>query len=221
MSARAREPFRFFTRQALTVATGVKAADLKELLEGISGAPDAVIYFHTHRFLQTHQFLVPEPPNDFAYWVTEVAQDPALGERLAAVDTVSYASLRALREAFVSILKNAAASRRVPEGKEFHFLGAVRFSLPTPHEASTLEEFAAALRKVTISSLYLHVFEARLRPPRLANDFSLWLESQLGEKSLAEAIARLDPYNSTLEGLRARVLELIDKRLQESVHAAS
>ncbi len=215
-----RGPFRFFSRLSLTLATGMKAANLRELAEGIITSPPSVIYHHTHRFLQQHQYLVPEPPNDFAYWVTHMLGEESLGERLAAVDTVRYNSLEDLRKALLEALRDGltrpAAGRAAPEGKEFHFLSAQRFSVPTPHEARTLAEFAEGLKKVSVSSLYLHIFEARLRPPLGRNDFSLWFEQELGETELARRVEDLDPYTHTLEGLRAKILGFLDERMSRA-----
>lgn len=225
MIPRASEPFRFFTRLSLTLMTGIKAKDLKELLEHLKAVPEPVIYEHTHRFLQQHQHLVPEPPNDFSHWVTHMLQDEKLGERLAAIDTIRFRSLNDLRQAIVSVIENHLRGnnnlRQVPEGKEFHFMSATRFSIPTQYQVYDLAEFLDGLKKVSISSLYLHVFEARLRPPLGINDFSHWFETELGEKVLAKKVAGLDLYTQTLEGLRSRIIGFIEKRFQESSYAAT
>jgi len=222
--ARAKEPFHFYTRLSLTFLTGLKARTVTELAEHLKTAPESVVYQHTHRFLQAHQYLVPEPPNDFAYWVSDMVQDEKLGERLAAIDTVRFSSLEELKSALVKTIEEylggGVAPRTVPEGKEFHFMRAVRFSIPTRSVACDLAEFADCLRKVSISSLYLHVFEARLRPPLGVNDFSKWLDGQLGEGALARKVANLDPYAQTMEGLRSRILKMVEKRLKEGSHAA-
>ena len=70
--ARAAEPFRFYTRLHLTELTGLRAAGLVQLVRLLKSVPGGSIYYHTHRFLQQHQYLSPEPPNDFAYWVREI-----------------------------------------------------------------------------------------------------------------------------------------------------
>ena len=223
MLVRAKEPFRFFSRQTLTVLTGQKAKTLRQFLKQLRVAPEMVIYQHTHRFLQQHQFLVPEPPNDFAYWVTHSLRDEELGERLAAVDTVQFNSLLALRDALVSTISSYLEGTRLrlaaPEGKEFHFMRAIRFSLPTEHYASDLREFLEGLNTVSISSLYLHIFEAKMRPPLGVNDFSHWFENELGETRLAEAVGRLDPYTQTMEGLRRRIAAMVETRIEEIDHA--
>ncbi len=61
-------PFQFYTRLQLSELTGLKASTLPELLTHIRAVPTSCIYYHTHRYLQQHQYLSPEPPNDFAYW---------------------------------------------------------------------------------------------------------------------------------------------------------
>jgi hypothetical protein len=225
VTPRAKEPFRFFTRSCLTLMTGVKAKDLRELVDYLKTAPEAVIYQHTHRFLRQHQYLVPEPPNDFAYWATQMLQDERLGEQLAAIDTVRFHSLNELRQALVSAIEKHLGTDRVlrqaPEGKEFYFMSAVRFSVPTRYQAHDLIEFRDCLGKVGIASLYLHIFEATLRPPLGKNDFSYWLDTALNERALAGKMARLDLYTHTLEGLRAKMIGFIDGRLQELSHATA
>jgi len=218
---RSAEPFRFNTRLNLTELTGLKAATLQGLLDLLRTVPGSCIYHHTHRFLQQHQYLSPEPPNDFAYWVTESLGLAELGERFASVDTVQYATIRALRTAIVETVEThlrgdpRARRRRAASGEEFHFMKSVSFVLPTNYCAYDLREFAEILKKVTIDSIYFHVFEARLRLERGTNDFSLWIGSALGETGLARDIARLDPYTCTMEGLRGAVVRLVESRIAE------
>ena len=189
----------------------------------LKAVPGSVIYHHTHRFLKQHQYLSPEPPNDFAWWAAEAMQDARLAERLAAVDTVNFKTLRELREKIVAIIEDRMAKRKTaadaPEGMEFHFMKSVSFILPTPYQAGDLREFSEALRKVSVHSIYHHVFEARLRLEHGVNDFSRWLEEELGEMVLAVEIAQLDPYTCTLEGLRSRLITLAENRMIESAES--
>src|SRR5262249_56817891 len=109
-STMAASPFRFWTRITLTRLTGRRAADLAELVEHLRTVPASVIFHHTHHFLVQHQHLSPEPPNDLAFWVTNVLQEDQLGERLAAIDTVQFASLEALRDRVLGVLDWALAT---------------------------------------------------------------------------------------------------------------
>ena len=215
----AKEPFRFYTRMHLSALTGLRAAALEELLGLVRDVPGACIYHHTHRFLQQHQYLSPEPPNDFAYWVKEVLGENELGERLASIDTVQFMTIRELRDKIAATIaeylkENPSAGKRFAhEDQQFHFIKSMSFVLPTKYTAANLSEFADILKKVTIDSIYFHVFEARLRLEKGTNDFSLWMETSLGDTDLAKRIARLDPYTQTLEDLRATIIGIVQKRL--------
>ncbi len=212
------EPFCFKTQLSLVELTGRKAADAGELCHYLKQAPESSVYFHTHHFLQQHQFLTPEPPNDFAYWVTTALQEDSLGEKLAAIDTIRYSTLPALRDAIVAVLdlflQKGRPLRKAPEGGEFHFMKAILFSISTEHCAHDLKEFVQCLNQVSIHCLYNHIYAARLRPPLGVNDFSHWLRTALGEEDLARKIERLDPYTRTMEGLRKEIARVVEERLR-------
>lgn len=215
---KAKEPFHFMSRTYLKELTGLKAKNLSELVAILKTAPDAVIDYHTHHFLEEHHYLTPEPSNDFAVWINDALGDEVLGERLASVDTFGFPNLGALRERLVSIIEEYVATgsnlRQTMEGREFHFVKSVSVVMPTAYLAHDLREFVEALRKVSTGSLYFHIFESRLRLGRGLNDFSIWLKDSLDETELGDEIARLDPYTYTLEGLRSTLIRLIEKRIK-------
>jgi hypothetical protein len=107
-----KEPFLFYTRWHLSELLGIKASNLRQLLEHIKDVPGSCIYHHTHRFLQQHQYLSPEPPNDFAYWVREVLGDDELGssKRSRSISKTTPGRTSALpKETNNSILSNLSA----------------------------------------------------------------------------------------------------------------
>ncbi len=207
-------PFAFHTKLEQTLLLGRKARNLRMLTDGIREVPDASIYHHTHRFLLQHHYLSPEPPNDFAYWVTEVLNDKVLGERLSSIDIIQFGSIGALRERLLAVLEDHAAGvERIvdaPRGEEFHFLASRIFVLPTTYVAASLDQFREFLGRVTINSIYYHMFDARLRLGRGDNDFSRWLDDE-GFRDLAAEIRNLDPYTQTLEGLRNRLTAMVSE----------
>jgi hypothetical protein len=221
-SARATIPFEFHSTLNMTLLTGRSARDLAEMVEHLRAAPGAVIYHHTHHFLVQHQFLSPEPPNDFAYWITNVLLEQVLGEELASIDVLRFSSLHDLREALVSTIQNyierTGNLRAAPPGQEFHFMQSVSFVLPTGQRADDLGEFRDNLGKVSLTSIAYHMFDARLRLERGDNDFAKWLQDTMKEPQLAESLRRLDPYTHTAEGLRNRLISLVDRRLKEIDH---
>lgn len=211
--------FTFYTKLDQTLILGLKARNTGELLDGITRVPDSSIYHHTHRFLQQHHYLSPEPPNDFAYWVTEVLVDNPLGEQLSSVDTIQFDRIGSLRERFITILTDhpEQTKRRndCAPGEEFHFLSSRTFAFPTPYTATDAISFAESLQKVTFNSLYFHIFDARLRLEKGENDFSRWFRDR-GRVRLADDIIRLDPYTYTLEGLRKRIIHLVRNDASDS-----
>ena len=216
---KAKQPFKFFTRLHLSELTGLRASNIKQLLSITKKISGSSIYHHTHRFLQQHQYLSPEPPNDFAYWVSEILGEDELGEKLASIDTVQFSAIRSLREKIVEVIDSylkenpSAALRFARKGEEFHFMKSRSFIIPTGHLAYDLNDFLEVLKKITIDSIYFHIFEARLRLKKKTNDFSLWIETSLGDRALAERISRLDPYTRTLEDLRNTLTRLIEERI--------
>lgn len=207
-------PFEFKSRLVLTQLLGLKAATLPELVEGIKTVPLSSIYHHTHRFLQQHHFLSPEPPNDFAYWTTNELNDEVAGEKLASIDVMQFNKLSDLRNRFLELLQNylkqskSALDRRCPEGEEFHFMSSHIFVISANKSAANVKEFIECLKSVSIHSIYFHMFEAKLHLEKGDNDFSVWLRSAGMEKE-ADEISGLDPYTFTLEGLREKIVEIL------------
>jgi hypothetical protein len=146
--------------------------------------------------------------------VADSLGDDVLAERLASVNPFALRDLGTIRNRFVDIIEEHlgqhSASREAMEGKEFYFVESKRFIFPTPYVASNIKEFAAGLRSVGLGALYFHVFESRLRSARGISDFSTWLIDSLGEEALGEAVARLDPYAYSLEGLRSLLIKLVE-----------
>ena len=206
--------FQFNTKFDQTLLLGKKARNVAELCDGVRTVPDASIYFHTHKFLQQHHYLSPEPPNDFAYWTTHVLNEATLGEQLSSVDIIQFHSITALRQRIADLidgyLQSAYRSVDAPEGQEFYFMSTQTFVLATRYEARDLAEFAEALRHISIHSLYFHVFDATLRLAQGENDFSLWFRAQ-GKARLADALIGLDPYTYTLEGLRQALIGMVER----------
>jgi hypothetical protein len=168
--------------------------------------------------LQQHNYLCPEPPNDFAFWTANALGLDDLGEQLASVDTIKFVRINDLRDAFSTIIekylrrKNGMATS-CHEGEEFHFMSCRTFVFATDFRAADAREFLQALRAISINSLYYHIFESRLRLGIVGNDFSQWFESN-GQKNLADEIAKLDPYTITMEGLRKKIIKIVEKHAE-------
>jgi hypothetical protein len=162
--------------------------------------------------------LSPEPPNDFAYWTTNVLLERVLGENVAAIDIINYPTISDLKNGIIRIIENNMGTdggRIAPEGMEFHFMRVKTFIIETGFEARNLPELCTAIKEVHIRSIYFHIAQARLLLGKRENDFSLWLREELHEDELANDISKLDPYTWTLERLRNRLVKMLEERLDE------
>ncbi|MBL7158322.1 MAG: hypothetical protein ISS91_02315 [Candidatus Omnitrophica bacterium] len=218
---KAKNPFHFNTSVALKELTGKKARNLRELVGIIKEVPGSVIYYHTHGFLQRQHSFSPDPPNAFANWVSQTLGEYKLGEELAAIDICEFSTIRELRGKIVQVIENhlfesKESLRYAPPGREFEFIKAHSFVFPTGFTAHNLKEFEMILEKVTIYSIYFHIFEARLRLEKGVNDFSFWMGTSAKAQEVAKKIAALDPYTFNMESLRRKIIDIIRKWCNES-----
>ena len=211
----AKSEFRFYTSLDLVELTGQRASNINELLEILRNIDGSSIFYHTHRYFREHHFIRNEYSSDFAQWAFDSLQEMALGEKLAGIDILEYSNIKSIREAIIKVIEEFIKSdikiRDVPSGREFHFCKLISVIMPTNYVANNLDEFREAFKKISINSLYFHLFEARLRLEQKTNDFSRWIEESLGNQELAREMEKLDPYAHTLDELRDEIIGIIQK----------
>ncbi|HYL12665.1 MAG TPA: DUF5752 family protein [Terriglobales bacterium] len=213
----AKTPFYFNSAEHLLRIEREKAGTLGELLEAIKTCSEASIFQHTFRTLQEHHFIQEGYSNDFAHWAFFACNENGLAERLSGVDIREFISVQALRNRLVEILQEYL--RNNPKVKDrlalepFYFCASSTVVVPTAFVARSLAEFADALEKISVHCIHYHFIEARLRLKLNSNDFSMWLEEQMGLKRTAELINRIDIYTSTLQGVRNRILRIVETAL--------
>ena len=212
-TTKAKNPFQFYTSLTLKEVTGRKARNLRELVEIIKDISGSSIYYHTHIFLQRYQLRSPDEPNAFANWVSKTLGEYKLGEELASIDICDFSTIREIRERIITVIENhlfetKAALRQAPPSKEFEFIKAHSFVAPTEFVAHNLKEFEMMLGKVTIRSIYFHIFESKLRLEKGVNDFSFWIGTSANAPELAKKIASLDPYTFNMETLRRKIIDM-------------
>ena len=74
----------------------------------------------------------------------------------------------------------------------------------------SLPGFLDGLRQVSVHSIHHHFIEARLRLKRMSNDFSQWLEEEIGLRDAAQSIESIDIYTNTLEGVRQKIARIVE-----------
>jgi uncharacterized protein DUF5752 len=214
----ARHPFVFLGCVELRQTLDMHAADERELMHRLEEAPADSVFFHTFGYFLRHRPFTTAYGNDFARWAALEIGDRALAERLAVVDPFAFATVEALREHLVTILQDHLRARggdlRVEFDRAFHFQRSHLVEVELGLAATTLAEFRAGLASADESAIYLHTVEARARG-RPAGDFTEWLRQALELPALAERFERIDPYLTTLERVRGRLLSLVDRALEE------
>jgi len=211
------KPFYFNTSEHLLRIGRQKANTLDELHQALQTCPDDSIFQHTFRTLQEHHFIRQGFSNDFAHWSLFACNEPALAEQLASVDVREFTAIEGLRRRMVEILdeflegKSRAGSQ--PAREPFYFCASDIVVLPTPFRPDTLPGFLDGINQVSVHSIHHHFIEARLRIHRMSNDFSQWLEEEVGLPDVADAIERIDIYANTLEGVRRQIARIVSQTL--------
>lgn len=214
---KAQKPFYFNTSEHLLRIGRQKANTLSELLMAMQSCPDDSIFQHTFRTLQEHHFIRQGFSNDFAHWSLFACNEPALAEQLASVDVREFTAIEGLRSRMVEILdhflqkENRPGSR--PAYEPFYFCASDIVVLPTSFCADTLPAFLDGLNQVSVHSIHHHFIEARLRIRRMSNDFSQWLQEEVGLPEAAAAIDRIDIYANTLEGVRRQIARIVSQAM--------
>ncbi|HKQ63080.1 MAG TPA: DUF5752 family protein [Candidatus Polarisedimenticolaceae bacterium] len=220
MSSRtAARPFRFAGCIEVRQTLDVHALDERELMQRIAEVPAGSIFFHTFGYFLRHRAFTTAYGNDFARWAAVEIGDSALAERLAVVDPFAFSSVEELREHLVTILqdhlRDREVVRRVEFDRGFHFQQSHIVEVPLGVSAETLVEFRAGLATVDESAIYVHTVETRAGQRR-TEAFSEWLRDSLALPELAEQFERADPYLTSLERIRGRLLSLVDTALAEA-----
>lgn len=205
------QPFEFVGCLELREMLGRAAWDERELLVGIEDIPAGSITYHTRSYFLRSRYLAAPYPNDFATWAAIQVRDRVLGERLAVIDPFDFANVEQLRAELMSIIDNHLTALqtvpRVDYGEPFHFMRSALIEVPTGIAARNLREFRDALERVDTSAIFFHFYESSLRP---GADPLAWLETELGLADLAGRLRRLNPYVSSLAGMRAQLLTACD-----------
>jgi hypothetical protein len=210
----AKSPFYFNTAEHLLRIGRDKAHTLGELLDGLRVCPDDSIFQHTFRTLQEHHFIREGYSNDFAHWAFSACNEVGLAERLSSLDVREFTSIHALRERIIRTVEEYLTAN--PRARDraamepFYFCASDTIVIPTALVARNLQEFSEGLQRVSLHSIHYHFIEARLRLKLTSNDFSQWLDNDLGMPRAADRLNRIDIYTATLNDVRRQIVRIVD-----------
>ena len=213
------KPFYFNTSEHLLRIGRQKASTLADLLQALRTCPDDSIFQHTFRTLQEHHFIRQGFSNDFAHWSLSACNEPILAEQLASVDVREFTAIEGLRGRMVQIVnefldKNPRSAGHAGH-EPFYFCASDIVVLPTPFVANSLTGFLDGINQVSVHSIHHHFIEARLRLHCMSNDFSQWLEEEVGLRAAGDAIEHIDIYTNTLEGVRRQIAGIVEQVLKQ------
>jgi hypothetical protein len=207
------EPFVVKDCALLTIATGKRARNLKEMTDYLHTIHQGSIYHHFWDGLLRPRFADPEYNNDFAEWVHYALQDHILAERLSIINPAAFADLESLREALLEVIE-----QRLDEigtlpwadpDMQFHFVRSQIIVFDTRTTIEAPEQLVEAVSKMSVGSLFYHFIDARRRSPEMMDDFRLWLRSYGdGYEDLCAHLTSVDPYFGSLVELRAQLTNL-------------
>ncbi len=210
-------PFEVKDCALLARMSGLQPAfNLRELRERIAVCGENVLFHHFCETTLRGTFDNPDYRNDFAVWSKLYLGDRVLAERLGILDPYAFPSLGGLRAATLEVLDERLSElTMIPwarPGDEFFFREATTVVFSAGIRISRSTEFAAAIRNMTVGSVYYHFLEARRRPPIGKDDFTAWLlENGNGGKHrpYIDALASIDFYFHTLAELRKELVKVL------------
>lgn len=209
-------PGRFVIKDCalIQIATGVRAQNVRELRDRLLTVDAACIDYHFWGGLLRPSFDDPEYANDFAAWARHGLHDHKLAERLSMIDPAEFADIESLRRELVEVLE-----QRIDEGEyltwakpdqQFQFIRSQIVVFDTGRTLVQPAELVAAVPAMSAGSVYYHFVDARRRPPMRTDDFRAWLACFDGEyAALSDALAEVDPYFTTLTGLREELARVV------------
>jgi hypothetical protein len=206
-------PFEFKAAAHLLFIERAQARNLAELLDALLSCSEDSIFQHTFRTLEEHHFIKEGFSNDFAHWASSELGVIGLGERLASLDVREFTSLSSLRSRLIQLVEDFLARNPKARGQTaenpFYFCSSKTVVLPVQTRARDLTEFIDGIKQVSVHSIHYHFIEARLRRKLETNDFSLWLQKELGLSRAASLLNRIDIYTSTLEGVKRKIVQIL------------
>ena len=202
----------------ITIATGIRAQNLRELRDRLEAVHPSSIYYHFWGRLLAPSFEQPEFNNDFAAWARHGLHDYIVAERLSVVDPTEFPDLELLRQELIEIIEERLyESVLVPWAKtdqQFYFKRAKIIVFDTQHRIEKPTMLPQMLPALSLGSIFYHFIDARRRPPEGVDDFSAWLDAY-GEAYavLRNEIGSIDLYFSTMSEIRERLAHLSTKHL--------
>jgi len=208
--------FKIFDCAPVFIATGLRAFNLREIIEALQTVHGGSIQHHFWGRLLRPVVEEPEYSNDFAAWAGRELRDRVLAERLSVLYPTDFSNVEELRTAIIDLVEERldedlpAHTETAPQ--PFHFLMSQLVVFDTGNRIEDPGGLVDAVRGMSEESIFFHFIEARRRTDRHCDDFTAWLSSWPGDYSqICADLAAIDPYFSSLGEIRV-ILENLLRR---------
>lgn len=206
----------------ISLATGKRAQNLRELRERIQTIDAESIYYHFWGVLLRPSFEDPEFKNDFASWCRHSINDDKTAEMLSIIDPTEFATLDELRAEIIEVIEERLDEtefvRWASPDDQFNFITFQTVVFDTGNRIEKPADLPEAIEKMSISSIFYHFIDARRRTPNRMDDFRQWLMgcgSQFDE--VCREVGLVDPFFPTLHELRGQLAKLFREHLLPGV----
>lgn len=214
------QPFEIKDCALVSIATGKRAQNLRELRENLLIIHPESIYYHFWGWRLRPRFEETEYNNDFAEWAHSGLRDNVLAERLSVVDPTGFDDMDALRSELVDILEERLdESEHVAWSKtdqQFYFVRSQIVVFNTKNKIKEPVGLATALPQISLGSIFYHFIDARRRTENGKDDFSEWLSGfGDGYEGLMRQIGGIDPFFHSLTELRRQLTSVMAEHFGE------
>ncbi len=200
----------------VAMATGSRAANLRELRNILRDGDPACIYQHFWGALLHPRFVDREYNNDFASWARHGLHDNRLAERLAVIDPTDYEDIESLRREVIDVIEERLDEQEmVPwarRDQQFSLMRSQIVVFDTDCRIERPEQLPDAVAAMSPGSIFYHFIDARRRPPQGLDDFRAWLAGFGAQyEDLGRELAEVDPFFQSLPELRTRLAAIFAK----------
>jgi len=209
-------PFAIKDCALISLATGKRAQNLRELRERIQTIDPESIYYHFWGVLLRPSFEDPEFKNDFASWCRHSIQDDKAAEKLSIIDPTEFDTLDELRAEIIDVIEERLEEtefvRWAQLDEQFNFVTFQTVVFDTGNKIDKPSDLPTAIKNMSISSIFYPFIDARRRTPDRTDDFRVWLRG-CGEQygDICDQVALVDPFFPSLRELRDQLAEVFGK----------
>lgn len=207
------DPFAIKDCALISIATGKRAQNLRELKNLLATIDSDSIYYHFWGGRLRPKFDDPEYHNDFAIWARHGLHDKVLSERLGLIDPTEFPNLDDLRNEIIEIIEERLEESEFPPNSshdnQFEFIRSQIVIFDTQQKVSDPAEFVDVIPRLSVGSIFYHFIDAQRRNESHLDDFQNWIKD-LGEKylPLCSELKEIDPYFLSLVDLRRRITDV-------------